>query len=384
MDKIDTQTIRLNRLLEFLIKHNGSDLHIKSNALISARVNGDIVKITKDKFTMEDGDALAKELLGIRYAEFLKEKNIDFNYTLNNEYRFRVNMFLQIDGVSAVFRAIPMTIPTIDELNLPKVLKKIALETSRGIILVTGPTGCGKTTTIASMINLINENKPKHIISIEDPVEFIYKDAKSVVNQRALGQDCSDFYDALRAALREDPDVIFVGEIRDTITMETAIRAAETGHLVFSTLHTMDAKDTLNRVLGMFDGSEQNRIRMAFASVLGAVICQRLVRTVGNKRRAAVEIMIKNARIEDMILTGREHELDDAIKDGKNTYGMQTFGQHLLELYVNGVITMDEALEKSSNRADLEMEIRNQHLKTEDAKRYQEQEEVGEIALQDI
>lgn len=358
-ENLGVQRAKLNKFLEFMVSKGGSDLHIKSGSQVRARFNGDIAKITKNIFTKEDGVELAKELLGRRYDEFLEAKSLDFNYTLNENFRFRVNIFLQIDGVSAVFRAIPIEIPNIDNIGIPKVIKKICEEKNKGIVLVTGPTGSGKTTTIASMIDYINHIKPAHIVTIEDPVEFVYKDAKSVINQRSLGDNCNTFLDSLRAALREDPDIIFVGEIRDTITMETAMRAAETGHLVLSTLHTVDAKDTINRILGMFEGTEQARIRQSFASVLEAIICQRLCKTTDGKRTPAVEIMIKNARIKEMLYSDREHEIEDAIKDGRNIYGMQTFDQHLFDMYYGGVISYEEALDNASNRADLEMAIRN-------------------------
>ena len=355
----DVQKARLNKFLEFLVKHGGSDLHIKSNSQVRARINGEIVKLSEQIFTPADGLALAKELVRGRFNDLIEQKSLDFTYKLNEDFRFRVNLFFQIDGISAVFRAIPVQIPKIEELNVPLVIKRICERTNRGIILVTGPTGTGKTTTIASMIDYINSIKPLHIVSIEDPVEFVYRDKKSVINQRSLGQDCNTFLDSLRAALREDPDIIFVGEIRDSITLETAMRAAETGHLVLSTLHTVDAKDTINRILSMLETSEQNRIRTVFASVIEAIICQRLAKTTDGKRTPAVEVMVKNARIKDMILNNREHEIVDAIKDGRYTYGMQTFDQHLLELYQAGRVTLEEALDKASNRSDLEMTINN-------------------------
>ena len=228
--------------------------------------------------------------------------------------------------------------------------------------MLTGPTGSGKTTTIASMINRINHQRTSHIVTIEDPVEFVFKDDKCIINQRALGEDCNTFADSLRAALREDPDIIFVGEMRDLVTIETALNAAETGHLVFSTLHTVDAKETIGRIIGMFEPSEQERIKMTLAAVLEAVISQRLAKTVDGKRVAVVEILRKNTRIKDMILEGRDGEITDAIADGKNTYGMQTFDQHLLELYKAGTITKEEALEKSSKRNDLDLMIKNADL----------------------
>ena len=251
-------TKRLKFYLSKLVEYNGSDLHIKSGATIRGRISGEIVPLSKEILTHEDGLTLAKELLRSRFDELVRTKNVDFTFKLNDEYRFRVNLFFQVDGVSGVFRTIPTTMPTVESLGLPLIINSFC-DIPRGLVLVTGPTGSGKTTTLASIINRINLTKKKHIITIEDPVEFVYKDAKSIVNQRAVGQDALSFADSLRAALREDPDVILVGEMRDLETIETAMHAAETGHLVLSTLHTVDAKETIGRIVGMFPGNEQNR-----------------------------------------------------------------------------------------------------------------------------
>lgn len=267
-----------------------------------------------------------------------------------------------MDGVSFVFRTIPTRIPTMSELLLPPIIEKLCDKVNRGIILVTGPTGSGKTTTLASMINYLNHTKNYHIVTIEDPIEFIYNDDKSVINQRAIGQDVDSFADALRASLREDPDVIFVGEMRDLETVRTAINAAETGHLVLATLHTLDAKETIGRVINMFPKEEQNRIRMTFASVSEAIISQRLVLTTAGKRRVACEIMVKNIRVRDMILEDRDSEIYDAIEQSKNTYGMQTFEQHLLDMYTAGVITKEEALRSASRRENLDIKIKSADL----------------------
>jgi twitching motility protein PilT len=265
-------------------------------------------------------------------------------------------MFFQVDGVSAVFRTIPMVLPTVESLRLPPVINSLC-DLSRGLVLVTGPTGSGKTTTLASMINRINHLHKKHIITIEDPVEFIYKDDQCIVNQRAIGQDALSFADSLRASLREDPDVILVGEMRDLETIETAMHAAETGHLVLSTLHTMDTKETIGRIIGMFPGNEQNRIKMSLSSVLQGVVSQRLVKTIDKGRTAAVEILIKNARIEALILEGRENEIPDAIKEGKDVYKTQTFDQSLLGLYAEGRISREEAIKGSTSRNDITMAL---------------------------
>ena len=356
------QRDRLNKYLEFLIQNGGSDLHIKSGAVIRGRIHGELVKFSKTPFLKEDAMTLAKELLITRFPELIEKKSVDFTYKLNEDYRFRVNIFFQIDGISAVFRTIPVKIPEIDELGLPPSIKDICDTAMRGVVLLTGPTGSGKTTTIASMINRINRQRTSHVVTIEDPVEFVFKDDKCIINQRAIGEDCNNFADSLRAALREDPDVIFVGEMRDLETIETALHAAETGHLVFSTVHTIDAKETVNRIIAMFEQAEQERIRMTLASVLEAVISQRLARTVEGKRVAVVEILRKNTRIKDMILDARDDEIPDAIADGRNTYGMQTFDQHLLDLYRDGIITREEALDKASKRNDLDLQIKNVDL----------------------
>lgn len=349
-------TKKLKFYLSKLIEYKGSDLHVKTGANIRGRINGEIVPLSQEILTHEDGLTLAKELVRSRFSEFVEKKNIDFTFKLNDDYRFRVNMFFQVDGVSAVFRTIPMVLPTIESLNLPSVIGSLC-GLSRGLILVTGPTGSGKTTTLASMINKINKTQKKHIITIEDPVEFIYKDEASIINQRAIGQDAITFADSLRAALREDPDVILVGEMRDLETVETAMHAAETGHLVLSTLHTIDTKETIGRIIGMFPGNEQNRIKMSLASVLQGVISQRLVKTVDKGRTAAVEILVKNARIEALIMEGRESEIPDALKEGRDVYKTQTFDQSLLDLYAQGRITKEEAIIGSTSRNDIAMSL---------------------------
>ena len=349
-------TKRLRFYLSKLVEHEGSDLHIKSGTNIRGRINGEIVSMSKEILTHEDGLTLAKELLRGRFKELVEKKNLDFTYKLNDEYRFRVNLFFQVDGVSGVFRTIPTTMPTVKSLKLPEVLNSFC-NISRGLVLVTGPTGSGKTTTLAAMINQINLTQRKHIITIEDPVEFVYKDALSIVNQRAVGQDAISFSDSLRAALREDPDVILVGEMRDLETIETAMHAAETGHLVLSTLHTLDAKETIGRIIGMFPGNEQNRIKMSLSSVLQGVVSQRLMQTVDGGRVAAVEVLVKNSRIENLILEGRDSEIPGALKEGKDVYKSQTFDQSILDLYASGKISKTEALSGATSRNDLLMAL---------------------------
>jgi twitching motility protein PilT len=360
----------LNRYLYALIKNNGSDLHIKAGSGIRVRIHGILHKVESPKLTREDVVSLLKELLRSRFSEMVEKKEIDFSYKLDENYRFRVNAFFQIDGPSLVFRIIPLKIPTIEELGLPPVIKRFT-QVERGLVLVTGVTGSGKSTTLAAMINEINEKKAKHIITIEDPVEFVHKEKKSLINQRSLGEDTLSFSSALRAALREDPDIILVGEMRDKETIEIALHAAETGHLVYSTLHTLDAKETINRIIGIFPPEEQPRIRLVLASVLEGVISQRLVPTVDKKRVAAMEIMIATPRIRELILQNRDQEIKDAIEEGKKVYGSQSFDQHLVDLAIEGRITEEAALEYATSRDDLILKLKKEKYqrgmaKTED------------------
>ena len=340
----------LDGYLMKLIELGGSDLHVKSDRVVRGRFNGEMVVMGDTVLDYDRSILIAKEILGANYYSLMKRKSVDFTYRLNDDYRFRSNVFLQMDGISFVFRTIPTKIPTMSELLLPPVIEKLCDKVNRGIILVTGPTGSGKTTTLASMINYLNHTKNYHIVTIEDPIEFIYSDDKSVINQRGIGQDVDSFADALRASLREDPDVIFVGEMRDLETVRTAINAAETGHLVLATLHTLDAKETIGRVINMFP------------TVAEAIISQRLVVTTGNKRRVACEIMIKNIRIRDMILEDRDSEIYDAIEQSRNTYQMQTFEQHLLDMYTSGIITKEEALKSAGRRENLDIKIKSADL----------------------
>ena len=353
----------LNKYLNKMIENHGSDLHIKSGNGIKARIQGRLVTLEEAFLKKEDVHNLLKEILNDRYETFLKEKEIDFSYKLNENYRFRGNAFFQIEGPSLVFRVIPTKIPTISQLNLPEAVKKLT-DVERGLILVTGVTGSGKSTTLAAMINEINETKSKHIITIEDPVEFVHKDKKCLINQRSLGENTLSFARALKAALREDPDIILVGEMRDRETIEIALHAAETGHLVFSTLHTLDSKETINRIIGVFPVEEQDRIRMVLASVLEGVISQRLVPTIDGKRAAAMEILLKTPRIKDLILQNRDNELKDVIEESKKTYGTQSFDQHLVDLVVAGKIDENVALDYASSKDDFVLKLKKAKLES--------------------
>ena len=359
---IDINTLTFEQLkkvrayLKKMIEVGGSDLHLKANSAIRARIDGDLVQFSGGMLSKDDAMTFAKELLRGRFSEFVENKEIDLVYPFDDNNRFRVNMFFQVDGVSAVFRVIPIQIPSFDDLHLPEVLRSFT-KLERGLVLVTGITGSGKSTTLATMINEINLTKKKHIITIEDPVEFVHKDKGCIINQRSAGQDTLSFKNALRAALREDPDIILVGEMRDVETINLALHAADTGHLVFSTLHTIDAKETINRIIAQFPTEEQPRVRLSLASVVSGIVSQRLIKTVDKKRRAAMEILVKTPRIEKLIMENRDYELSDAIAEGREHYKSQTFDQSILDLYNQGIISEENALSNATSAADLKLKM---------------------------
>ncbi len=342
--------------LQRMIDAGGSDLHIKSNSIVRTRINGEIVPLSGDVLSKDDALLFAKELLRTRFAELVEKKELDLVYPFDENTRFRVNIFFQMEGVSAVFRLIPVKILSIDELKLPQIVHSFC-QAERGLVMVTGVTGSGKSTTLAAIIEEINLTRRKHIIAIEDPIEFVHKDRQCIVNQRSVGQDTHSFSAALRAALREDPDIILVGEMRDVETIEIALHAADTGHLVFSTLHTLDAKETVNRIVSVFPHDEQNRVRMTLASVIRGVISQRLLPTVDGKRTAALEIMVRTPRIEQLIAENRDIEIPDTIAEGKDLYHSQTFDQALLDLYQSGVVSREDALAFATSASDLKLRM---------------------------
>jgi twitching motility protein PilT len=342
--------------LKKMVEVGGSDLHIKANSVPRVRIDGEIKQFSGAIMTKEEALTFAKELLKGRFGEFVEKKELDLVYPFDENNRFRVNIFFQMDGVSAVFRVIPVRIPTFEELHLPSVVKDFAYR-ERGLVLVTGVTGSGKSTTLAALIDEINRNKRKHIITIEDPIEFVHKDRGCIINQRSVGQDTLSFNNALRAALREDPDIILVGEMRDQETINLALHAADTGHLVFSTLHTIDAKETINRIIAQFSKEEQNRIRLSLASVLQGVISQRLIPAKDGGRRAALEILVKTPLIEKLIMENRDFEIRDTMEAGKEHYGSQSFDQAILDLYNEDIITKEQALESATSASDLELRI---------------------------
>ena len=357
LNKLTFETLKkIRAYLKRMLDAGGSDLHIKANSVVRARINGDIIPLSGEILSKQDALTFAKELLRGRFEEFVNKKELDLVYPFDENTRFRVNIFFQMDGVSAVFRTIPIKIQTIDELGLPEIVHRFT-GIERGLVLVTGVTGSGKSTTLAAIINELNWKKRKHIITIEDPIEFVHKDRKCIVNQRSIGQDSLSFSNALRASLREDPDIILVGEMRDIETIEIALHAADTGHLVFSTLHTLDAKETVNRVISTFPTEEQNRVRLTLAGVLQGVISQRLIPTVDGKRTAALEILVRTARIEQLIMENRDSEIRDALEEGKEVYGSQTFDQAILDLWLSKRISTEEAFNFATSPSDLKLKM---------------------------
>lgn len=347
---------KIRGYLRRMVDAGGSDLHIKANSIVRTRINGEIVPLSGEILSKDDALLFAKELLRTRFAELVEKKELDLVYPFDENTRFRINIFFQMDGVSAVFRLIPVKILTIDELQLPQIVHSFC-QAERGLVMVTGVTGSGKSTTLAAIIDEINNTRAKHIITIEDPIEFVHKDRKCIINQRSVGQDTRSFSAALRAALREDPDIILVGEMRDVETIEIALHAADTGHLVFSTLHTLDARETVNRIISVFPHDEQNRVRMTLSAVIKGVISQRLLPTVDGKRTAALEIMVRTPRIEQLIAENRDIEIPDTIAEGKDLYHSQTFDQALLDLYLAGRVTREDALAYATSSSDLKLRM---------------------------
>ena len=351
----------IDQLLTIACSKGASDLHIKAGSFPFIRVNGDLQPmIEAQRLSGEDTLNMAFSIMNNRQKQRFGENcELDIAYGVSGLGRFRCNIFQQRGTVGMVLRVIPTTVRTIEELRLPTVIDKIA-EERRGLILVTGTTGSGKSTTLAAMIDYINRNRTGHIVTIEDPIEFLHRDKKSYVNQREVDVDTKSFSDALRGALRQDPDVILVGEMRDYETIETALIAAETGHVVLSTLHTLDATETINRIVAVFPPHQQRSIRLQLASVLKSVVSMRLVRAAESiqGRVPAVEVMIATPYIRDCIVYPEKTALiRDAIAQGTSQYGMQTFDQSLFDLYTRGLITYDEALAGASNPDEFKLRV---------------------------
>ncbi|WP_058867798.1 type IV pilus twitching motility protein PilT [Chloracidobacterium thermophilum] len=345
--------LTIDTLLALACSKGASDLHIKAGSHPFIRVNGELMPLVDvPRLSPEDTLAMAFSIMNNRQKQRFKDAcEVDIAYGVSGLGRFRCNVFQQRGAVGMVFRVIPMTVRTVSDLQLPAVIEKIADE-RRGLVLVTGTTGSGKSTTLAAIIDCINRNRTEHIITIEDPIEFLHRDRRSFVNQREVDVDTRSFHEALRGALRQDPDVILVGEMRDQETIETALTAAETGHLVLSTLHTLDATETITRIVSIFPPHQQQAIRLQLASVLKAVISQRLVRNKeGTGRVPAVEVLISTAYIRDCIVNQEKTaHIRDAIAQGTSQYGMQTFDQSLHDLLNRGLISYEQALAGASNR----------------------------------
>ena len=349
----------LHRSLAYLIEHGGSDLHLKVPSQPLCRIDGELRPVPgTDPLEPEDTEGSVKAMLGgdtVKLGEFDSEGECDFAYAVNGLARFRVNAFRQRGSVSIVMRAIPYGIKTIEELNLPPVIRELA-EEERGIVLLTGTTGSGKSTTLAAMIDHINSTRARHVVTIEDPIEFLHVDKKSVINQREVGMDTTNFKAALRRVLRQDPDVILIGEMRDEETVQTALSAAETGHLVFSTVHTVDATETVNRLIEFFPPHMHKQVRAMIAGTLKGAVSQRLVPTAdGRGRVATCEVLRMTGRVKDMIMdpeqTGR---LPEVIADG-GYYGMQTFDQALFEHLKAGRVTMEQAMQFATSPHDFKL-----------------------------
>jgi len=353
--------MHINELLTVVCEQGASDLHLKVGNHPIARIRGKLTPLTQFKrLVQEDTIAMAYTIMASdrQKGKFKENFDIDIAYSVPSLGRFRCNVFNQRVTVGLVLRVIPRKIYTIDDLMLPKVLKTICQE-QRGLVLVTGTTGSGKSTTIAAMIDLINATRTEHILTIEDPIEYLHRDNLSIINQREVEADCKSFSSALRAALRQDPDVILVGEMRDLETIETALHAAETGHLVFSTLHTLDATETINRVISVFPPHHQKQIRLQLASVLKGIISQRLVpRADGQGRVPAVEVMVATETVRSCIEEKDKTKLlKDVISSGTAQYGMQTFDQSLYFLLNQNLITEEEALLRATNVGEFKLRL---------------------------
>ena len=353
----------VNVILRHMVEAGASDLHLKAGQPPVLRVDGVLRQAPFAPLRGEDTEAAAVELLREAKAEeFLASNEADIGFTLPGVGRFRVNVFRQRGHVNLAIRRVRADIPTFDELHLPRAVEALSSE-QRGLILVTGPAGVGKTTTIASMIGWINQHRRSHIVTIEDPIEILHDDMLSVVDQREIGTDTADYKTALRYVVRQDPDVIFVGEIRDLETVQAAIQAAETGHLVISTLHTLDATETVNRIIDLFPPEQQRQVRVSLAASLRGVLSQRLVpRADGKGRVPAVEVLVNTGRVAERILAPEQTgTIPDVIADGE-FYGMQTFDQALLGLVRQGLVSSEAAGEAASNPHDFVLELRAAQL----------------------
>src|SRR5512140_2486656 len=368
--------MQIDDLLRIAMERKSSDLHLKVGNFPHVRVDGELVPLSdQTRVSAEDMLNMAFSMMSNRQKQKFKENaELDMAYGVAGLGRFRVNVFQERGTVGVVLRMSSTKIRAIDELYMPKIVEQIC-EEARGLVLVTGVTGSGKSTTLAAMVDRINSTRPEHIMTIEDPIEFLHRDKKGFVNQREVEVDTPSFASALRASLRQDPDVILVGEMRDLETIATALHAAETGHLVFSTLHTLDAVETINRIIAVFPPPEQKQIRLQLAATLRAVISQRLVkRADGVGRVPAVEVMLSTAYIRECIITPEKtRAIKEALAQGTSQYGMQTFDQSLYYLYTQGLVSYETALENASNPDDFKLKVQGVHSTADAAREQMEQ-----------
>ena len=351
----------MEKIIKAAVDRGASDLHIKAGDVFRARINGRLVPLTKQRLTPDQTKMIAKQLIPIEEdrARIDKIRDYDCSWGMPGIGRFRVSILRQRSSFMIVMRVIPFDVPSFESLRLPSVLAQVA-SAERGMILVTGVTGSGKTSTMAAMVNHINQTQHKHVLTLENPIEFLHRDVNCSITQREIGTDTDDFRMGLRSALRQDPDVVMIGEMRDSETIDTAMKAAETGHLLISTLHTPDSVSTVNRIVAMFPAEEQGVARLRLSEALQAVVSQRLLpRADGKGRVAAIEILICTGRARDMIRDpGHTPELHDYIKESRDQYGMQTFDQHLTDLVAEGTVTYETALAAASNPSDFELQLR--------------------------